>query len=257
MTSWGDIDVHGGQCRNDRLRPKDSVRKSLCRNRQAGVQSDSRGRTKAMQRAKCHLFVISARDKPVAVIIRRGPSAWYHIIKWETRRKTHDIFTHGAWFRGRIYPEKCDLSPDGNLFVYFAHQGSRSGTEYTHAYTAVSRAPWLHAVALWPQGTTYGGGGRFLDNYTLTGPTGKQHSSHQSKHICVVPGPCDYHSSSGEVSDADWAGVDFSGRVIFTRNGKVFRRETTRRKSSDVELADFSDLRPDPQPPPGWATRPF
>jgi hypothetical protein len=80
-----------------------------------------------VQQAKCRLFVIPARDKPGAIIIRRGPSAWYHLILWETRRKNRDLFTNGAWFRGRIYPEKCDLSPDGNLFVYFAFQGSRGG----------------------------------------------------------------------------------------------------------------------------------
>ena len=26
------------------------------------------------------LFVIPARDEPMAVILRRGPSAWYHVI---------------------------------------------------------------------------------------------------------------------------------------------------------------------------------
>src|SRR5262245_16351464 len=122
-----------------------------------------------MPRAKCQLFVIPARDKPVAIIIRRGPSAWYHLILWETRRKNRDLFTHGAWFRGRIFPEKCDLSPDGNLFVYFAFQGSRRGTVYQDSYTAVSRPPWLYAVALWPHGGTYGGGGRFLDKHYAHG----------------------------------------------------------------------------------------
>lgn len=209
-----------------------------------------------MSHAKCTLFVIPAREKPIAIIIRRGPSAWYHLILWETRRKTRDIFTHGAWFRGRIYPERCDISPGGNLFVYFVHQGSRGGTSYTHAYTAVSRPPWLHAVVLWPWGTTYGGGGRFLDDNMLVGPCGKQHPDHESQHIRVVPGSFQPHSSSDEVADADWCGTDYHGRVIFTDGGKLFRREKAGRKTSDVELADFSDLRPDPQPPPAWAMRP-
>jgi hypothetical protein len=210
-----------------------------------------------MEHPKCHLFVIPARDKPIAIIIRRGPSAWYHLILWETRGKTRDIFTNGAWFRGRIYPEKCDLSPNGTLFVYFVFQGSRLRTEYRDSYTAVSRAPWLHAVALWPHGGTYGGGGRFLDNCTLIGPTGKQHSAHQSKHIRVVPGTFEYHSSTDDVPGADWSGLDFECRLIFTRGGKLFRREKAGRKVNDVELADFSHLQPDPQPAPEWATHPF
>jgi len=77
------------------------------------------------------------------------------------------VFTNGAWIKGRIYEDKCDLSPDGKLFVYFVHQGSRAGTEFTDSWTAISRPPWLHALAAWPQGTTYGGGGRFVDNQKL------------------------------------------------------------------------------------------
>jgi hypothetical protein len=48
------------------------------------------------------LFVITARDEPTAVILRRGPSDWYHVIQWHTCR---DAFVHGAWFKGRIYEE--------------------------------------------------------------------------------------------------------------------------------------------------------
>jgi hypothetical protein len=110
------------------------------------------------------LFVIQARDEPIAIILRRGPSDWYHLIEWHTRR---DAFVHGAWFKGRIYSEKCDLSPDGRPLLYFALKGSRGDTEFTHAWTAVSRPPWLAALVVWPHGTTYGGGGRFLDNRTL------------------------------------------------------------------------------------------
>ena len=48
------------------------------------------------------------------------------------------------------------------LFLYFAMQGSRFPTSYKGTWTAVSRAPWLHALVLWPHGDTWGGGGRFL-----------------------------------------------------------------------------------------------
>ena len=104
------------------------------------------------------LWIIMAKSAPRAIVIRRGPSAWHHLIGWNTR---DDDFSHGAWIKARLYPEKCDLSPDGTLLLYFVHQGSRLGTAYSDAYTAVSRAPWLSALTLWPQHTTYGGGGRF------------------------------------------------------------------------------------------------
>src|SRR5262249_44616225 len=73
-------------------------------------------------RPPCRLHVLLAREAPVAVILRRGPSAWYQVILWRTDR---DTFEDGAWFKGRLYEERCDLSPDGELLLYFALQGSR------------------------------------------------------------------------------------------------------------------------------------
>jgi hypothetical protein len=40
-------------------------------------------------------------------------------------------------------------------------------TEYTYAWTAVSRPPWLTALALWPKGDCWWGGGLFAFNRTL------------------------------------------------------------------------------------------
>jgi hypothetical protein len=76
------------------------------------------------------LFVIPAKNEPSAVVLRRGPSAWHHVIQWDTRR---DRFVHGAWIKGRIYEEKCDVSPDGQLLLYFVHQGSRHQAQFTHS----------------------------------------------------------------------------------------------------------------------------
>jgi len=42
--------------------------------------------------------------------------------------------------------------------------------------------------------------------------------------------------------------------LIFCRHGKLFRRGQDAR---DLELADFSGLRPDPHPPPDWAKEPL
>ena len=196
------------------------------------------------------LFVIPARDEPVAVVLRRGPSAWYHVILWDTRR---DIFTHGAWFKGRIYEEKCDLSPDGKLFVYFVHQGRRGGTQLTHAWTAVSRPPWLHALILWPQGMTYGGGGRFVGRRQLALRGGEAHPDYPVRGVEIVNAPAELHCSGDEVPDADWCGRDQTGRLIFTRGGLIYHRDRRR----DEIVADFSNLQPNPEPAPAWARRPL
>ena len=43
------------------------------------------------------LFVITARDEPTAVILRRGPSDWYHVIQWHTRRADLRPGLTGPW----------------------------------------------------------------------------------------------------------------------------------------------------------------
>jgi hypothetical protein len=198
------------------------------------------------------IFVIPAQDEPTAVILRRGPSDWCHIIQWHTRR---DAFVHGAWFKGRIYEEKCDVSPDGRLFMYFALKGSRGDTEFTHAWTAVSRPPWLRALVLWPQGTTYGGGGRFTDNRTLVlrGVSDRPHKDFPLRGLNAANGNAPLHASTNEIAGADWCGRDHKGAIVFSRGGRLFRR----RRSTDTLLADFSDLRPKPKAAPDWATRPL
>ena len=157
--------------------------------------------------------------------------------------------------KGRLYETKCDLSPDGELFLYFAFQGSRLATSYTDAWTAVSRMPWLSALVLWPQGTTYGGGGRFVDNRTVAlRGSGAPHPDHPLRGLTVdSQAHADLHVNGDEVPDADWSGRDQRGRVAFTRGHQLFVRSDDR----DVCLADFSDLTPDPQAAPDWATRPL
>jgi hypothetical protein len=207
----------------------------------------------ALDKPPCRLFVIPARDAPFAIILRRGPSRWYHLIRWQIEL---DVFEPGAWFRGRIYEERCDLSPDGKLFVYICHVGAFRES-YTSSWTAVSRAPWLHALALWPWNTTNGGGGRFLDHRRLVlhARMGKEtHPEHPANGLEIVEGNADYHVSSHEVEDADWSGRDQQGHLIYCRCGKLFRRGKGR-KALDDELADFNALRPLPQPAPNWARR--
>lgn len=200
-----------------------------------------------------YLYVIPARDEPIALILRRGPSAWYHLILWQTRR---DVFTHGAWFHGRIYEEKCDLSTDGNLFVYSVHKGTGAGAKFTHAWTAISRAPWLHALVVWPQGTTYGGGGKFTGPRTLWGvsPRGTHPDFPFPKdRFQIADHPPVIDVNRPDIDGAEWSGTDQQGKIIYTRGHVLYRRNHRK----DEVVADFTDLKPDPKPAPEWATRPL
>jgi hypothetical protein len=118
----------------------------------------------------CRLFVYLAREASKAVILRRGPSKWFRLSVWHTDT---DTFEHGQWFAGKIFAQRCDLSPDGSLFLYFAAKHGRSSLEayerakaegYTETWTAISKPPYFTALALWPSDIgTWLGGGLFLD----------------------------------------------------------------------------------------------
>ncbi len=64
----------------------------------------------------------------------------------------------GQWLRGRIYERRSDLSPDGNYAIYFAMNGKWQ-SESRGSWTAVSRAPYLKAIAFFPKGDCWHGGG--------------------------------------------------------------------------------------------------
>jgi hypothetical protein len=152
-------------------------------------------RKAGLRQPSARIHVLVARKAPVAVIFRRGSSKWTQVIKWNT---DDDTFEYGQWFRGQMYPRRSDLSPDGSLLVYFCAKWSgrrieeaermldkknagkptydlrlllkrkpKVRDEYTYAWTAVSRPPYLTALALWPKGDCWHGGGLFKSNRLL------------------------------------------------------------------------------------------
>ena len=106
------------------------------------------------------IYGIVASEAPVAADIRRGPSDWCHVGRWDLASGAYEP---GAWFRGVIYPQECDLSPDGRWFVYSA---MKVGSDWPagEIYEAISRLPWLTALAAWNSGTTYTRGLHFVND---------------------------------------------------------------------------------------------
>lgn len=116
---------------------------------------------------ECHLFVIFAREAHQAVIFRHGPHLWTQIILWDTNA---DTFTDGQWFKGTIYTERCDVSPDASKMIYFAakhYKRFNPDAAVKNNWTAISRPPYLTAFAMWDASDTWGGGGYFEDDNTL------------------------------------------------------------------------------------------
>lgn len=93
-------------------------------------------------------------------VLRRGPSDWSHVGRWDVGR---GLWEPGAWIHGNLYPQRCDLSPDGRWLCYFTLRGTaawRAGI----TYVAISRLPWLTALAAWATCGTWTRGAHFTED---------------------------------------------------------------------------------------------
>lgn len=106
------------------------------------------------------LFCIPAARAPIVAVLRRGPSAWSHVGRWDVAR---GVYEPGAWIRANLYPQRCDLSPDGRWLCYFTMK-SWSAWKAGPTYIALSRLPWLSALAAWGTCGTWTRGAHFVDD---------------------------------------------------------------------------------------------
>lgn len=96
------------------------------------------------------LHILTARAAPVAVILRRGPSGWCHVLRYRTDT---DQLEPGSWFQGRIYQFRCDLSDDARSMVYLA-MGDKGQT-----WNGICEPPDLTCLVRWETNGTWFGGG--------------------------------------------------------------------------------------------------
>ena len=66
------------------------------------------------------IFGIGATAADVVAVLRRGPSGWCHVGRWDIAARRYEP---GSWLHGTVYPQRCDLSPDGRYLCYFALKG--------------------------------------------------------------------------------------------------------------------------------------
>jgi len=109
------------------------------------------------------IFCIPALRAPVVAIIRRGPSSWMHVSRWDLEKLEYEP---GAWLRGTIYPQRCGVSPDGRGFVCFSLKAPAEW-DLGPAYIAISRLLRLTALAAWGIGSTWTRGMQFLEDASV------------------------------------------------------------------------------------------
>lgn len=88
------------------------------------------------------IYCIPATAAPVVAVFRRGPTRWFHVGRWDLAKKHYEP---GTWLRGRLFPRRSDLSPDGQWLCYFARK-PRATWEHGETYIAISKLPWLTAL---------------------------------------------------------------------------------------------------------------
>ena len=108
------------------------------------------------------IYCIPATRAPVVAVFRRGPTAWSHVGRWDLEKRRYEP---GAWLRGRLFPRRSDLSPDGRWLCYFAHKPTATW-KLGEAYVAVSRLPWLTALHAFSTCGTWTRGFHFTEDGT-------------------------------------------------------------------------------------------
>lgn len=103
------------------------------------------------------VFGLIPENNHLALLLRRGPSKHVGVFQWNMHT---DEIRLSQWLKGRIYEQFCDISPDGQYFVF-------SFNKKGYCYTAVSNAPWIKALSLWTESGGWGGG-FFLDSHRFT-----------------------------------------------------------------------------------------
>lgn len=102
------------------------------------------------------MYGILATKAPIALIFRRGPSRWFHLLRW---RLDTGILEPGVWVAKKLFPRRCDLSADGELLLYYIAGGFEGGYR---VLGGISRTPWLRPLAKWDEHATWGRGSCFV-----------------------------------------------------------------------------------------------
>lgn len=90
---------------------------------------------------------------PYTVILRRKPTNWFHVMRWNTQT---DQLEHGSWYAGTLYPKRADVSFDGNWLVFLAMDPG------ANTFNRIARPPMLTPEVEEPADGTYRGGGYWL-----------------------------------------------------------------------------------------------
>lgn len=103
-------------------------------------------------------------EKNIVVFIYRKTNKIHYLVRMQYY-KNKEVIAFGSRFYGKLYPSRCDISPDGRHFLYFAMRGT-SKEKYDNSFdywTAICSPPTITAQFFLGHYYTWSGGGRFLN----------------------------------------------------------------------------------------------
>jgi hypothetical protein len=82
----------------------------------------------APRQYKSRIHLLAAKEAPTLVILQRKRSTLFHVITVDIRTLK---VTDGSWFRGKLYPLRCDVSFDGSSWsIWRWAPAARRGTAF-------------------------------------------------------------------------------------------------------------------------------
>lgn len=115
-----------------------------------------------VSRFPARVHILMASQAQLGLVIRRGPTDRVATLLWD---RSDDTFAMGQWLKGRIYERRCDLSPSGKAWIYFAMNG-KWDSEAKGAWSAIALTPYLKALTLMAKGDCWQGGGLWTGKNT-------------------------------------------------------------------------------------------
>ena len=110
-------------------------------------------------------YIAEQKNKIVFLYRRSNKVTYLALLDYQGKKESIQI---GSRFYGRIYPNRCDISPDGRYFLYFAMGKSQQQyNQKLYCWTGICNPPDIKAELLFAHNDTWGGGGRFLDEKTI------------------------------------------------------------------------------------------
>ncbi len=187
------------------------------------------------------LHLLPAKEAPYTIILRRKPTNWFHVMRWNTQT---DHMEHGSWYAGTLYPKRADVSFDGDWLVFLAMDPG------SNTFNRMARPPLLTPIVEVPADGTYRGGDYWESasqlhlNGWLTYAKGWRRVGDTDAAWCQQPTathPSLHMREAGYKNGtlhfkfwldaypalipdtADWACWDCLGQLLFTNKGSVYK----------------------------------